>query len=729
MYGTLRVGYAGKWMNMQIHRMSANSDLDPDHFLAGGRQMGARMRSLDWAATPLGPPEHWPQSLRTSISICLNCKFAIVIWWGKDLVMLYNDDYVPMLGNYHPRALGAAGKDVNFDTWPIVGSMLESVLNTSIATESHDLQLLMERNGYLEETYFTFSNSPIRDESGGVAGVFSPVSETTQRVLGERRMRALRDLAAQTSAADNAQAACSSATKTLEGYGYDIPFALIYRIGEGSATLVCCANAEAGSEFAPETILFEDSDASEANPSHSLNSHWPVAETARTGTATIVGGLAARFGNVVTGGWQDAPNSAYILPILLPGEDKASAVLVAGINPRRALDDDYRSFYSLVAGQIASAVAAGARQERERSTTQARIDALAQMFNNAPAFIAVLQGPEHIFELANPNYLQLVHHRDVIGKTVREAVPEAEGQGFFELLDEVYTSNRAIRRDGLSLSLQRKSAELAERCYVTFVYQPITGPDGNPSGIFVLGIDVTENVMAQDALRRSEKLAATGRLAATIAHEINNPLEAITNLLYLVRTETPSGMQSYIDLAEHELGRVAHITKQTLAFYKESVAPAWFDLSSTIASTLVFYARHAQAKGIALSTSFAPGCGMLGIEGEVKQVFSNLIANAIDAMNGQPGVIKIRTRHSLRHSTFLISDNGQGIDPKNLTRIWQPFFTTKESVGTGLGLWVTKEIVEKHNAAIRVRTRCEGAHRGTTFVVDFSYAPMQEPAE
>ncbi len=708
-------------------RMSANPDLAPDLFLAGGSQMGARMRSHDWAASALGLPCEWPQSLRTSVSICLNCKFAIVIWWGKDLIMLYNDDYAPMLGNHHPRALGMVGKDVGFDAWPVVGSMLESVLNTGVATESHDLQLLMERNGYLEETYFTFSNSPIRDESGGVAGVFSPVSETTQRVLGERRMRALRDLAAQSSAADNAQAACIAATRTLEGCGYDIPFALIYRIGEGSATLVGCANAQAGTEFAPETILFEE--AAETNPSHSLNSHWPVAEATRTGTPIIADGLAARFPNVLTGGWQDAPSSAYVLPFPLPGENTISAVLVAGISPRRALDDDYRSFYSLVAGQIATAMAAGARQERERSTIQARIDALAQMFNNAPAFIAVLTGPEHIFELANPNYLQLVHHRDLIGKTAREAVPEAEGQGFFELLDEVYTKSHPIRGDGMSLSLQRKPGEPLERRYVTFVYQPMTGADGKTSGIFVLGIDVTETMMAQEALRRSEKLATAGRLAATIAHEINNPLEAITNLLYLVRKETPGGAETYIDLAEHELQRVAHITRQTLSFYKESVAPGWFDLSSTIASTLVFYARHAQAKGITLSTRFAPGCGVLGIEGEVKQVFSNLISNAIDAFSGQPGAITIRTRHSQHRSAFIISDGGQGIDPKNLQKIWQPFFTTKESVGTGLGLWVTREILEKHNARIRVRTCCEGLRRGTTFVVDFPYAPMQEPAK
>jgi PAS domain S-box-containing protein len=156
--------------------------------------MGALMRSIDWARTPLGPIESWPQSLRTSVSICLSSRFPILVWWGPELVMLYNDAYRPILGAAkHPQAMGRGGREVWPETWPILGPMLEGVLTQGEATWSDDQLLLLDRNGFLEECYFTFSYSPIRDESGRVGGVFCAVTETTWRVLGERRLQTLRE--------------------------------------------------------------------------------------------------------------------------------------------------------------------------------------------------------------------------------------------------------------------------------------------------------------------------------------------------------------------------------------------------------------------------------------------------------------------------------------------------------------------------------------------------------
>ena len=152
------------------------------------------MRSIDWARTPLGPIERWPQSLRTSVSICLSSRFPILVWWGPELVMLYNDAYCPILGaTKHPQAMGRGGREVWPETWPILGPMLEGVLTKGEATWSDDQLLLLDRNGFLEEGYFTFSYSPIRDESGRVGGVFCAVTETTWRVLGERRLQTLRE--------------------------------------------------------------------------------------------------------------------------------------------------------------------------------------------------------------------------------------------------------------------------------------------------------------------------------------------------------------------------------------------------------------------------------------------------------------------------------------------------------------------------------------------------------
>ncbi len=142
------------------------------------------MRSFDWAATPLGPVAAWPQGLRTSVSTCLNSRFAIVVWWGADLIMLYNDAYMSILGVKHPASLGRRGRDVWPEIWPIIDPMLHGVLEAGRATWSDDLLLMVERYGYPEESYFTFSYSPIRDETGGVGGVFTPVAETTEKVIG-----------------------------------------------------------------------------------------------------------------------------------------------------------------------------------------------------------------------------------------------------------------------------------------------------------------------------------------------------------------------------------------------------------------------------------------------------------------------------------------------------------------------------------------------------------------
>ena len=163
-------------------------------FLAGGGAMGALMRDMDWSATTLGPTDTWPQSLRTSVSTCLNCSFPILVWWGPELVKLYNDAYAVILGDKHPRALGTPGRKVWPEIWNTIGPMLGRVMDQGEATPADDLPLLLHRHGYPEQCWFSFSYSPIRDEVGHVVGVFCPVIETTARVLAERRSAALLDL-------------------------------------------------------------------------------------------------------------------------------------------------------------------------------------------------------------------------------------------------------------------------------------------------------------------------------------------------------------------------------------------------------------------------------------------------------------------------------------------------------------------------------------------------------
>jgi signal transduction histidine kinase/CheY-like chemotaxis protein len=333
-------------------------------FMAGGGEMGAMMRGRDWAATPLGPVDSWPQSLRTSVSTCLECAFPILVWWGPDLVMLYNDEYRMILGSKkHPLALGACGRDVFPELWGVIGPMLDQVLAKGEATRSRDLLLVMNRYGYDEETYFSFSYSPIRDETGGIGGIFTPVFETTRHVVGERRLRTLRDLAAGRRP-DSVAAACAAAAGILAGNPHDLPFALLYGVDEAGAKarLLGAAGIVAGAPAAPSSVDLAADDAPGS---------WPLGRVARLGTPELVGALGARFAALPCGAWPAPADRALVLPIAMPGAARPTAILVAAVSPRRALDDEHRSFFDLAAGQIGQTLAEAMAYEQERLRAQA----------------------------------------------------------------------------------------------------------------------------------------------------------------------------------------------------------------------------------------------------------------------------------------------------------------------------------------------------------------------
>lgn len=239
--------------------------------------------------------------------------------------------------------------------------------------------------------------------------------------------------------------------------------------------------------------------------------------------------------------------------------------------------------------------------------------------------------------------------------------------------------------------------------------------EGKPC-LLATAMDITERRLAQQALMSSEKLAATGRLAATIAHEINNPLEAVTNLLYLARTQ-PENTYKYLDMADEELKRVAHITKQTLGFYRDPTNATRVTPARLLEDVLSIYSRRLENKQIAVLSEFDDNASVMAYSGEIRQVFSNLISNAVDAMaNG--GKLYLRVRQARRFAddshgvSITIADTGSGITRDTMKRIFEPFFTTKSDVGTGLGLWLTRGIIEKHKGGIRVRSQEE---HGTVF--------------
>ena len=198
------------------------------HFLPEGGETGKLIRSIDWSGTQLGPVENWPESLRMSLSLCLDSRFPMLIWWGSELVMLYNDGYKEMLGDSkHPQAMGAAGKTIWPEIWHVVGPMLESVVNEGQATWSEDQILSVDRFGYTEESYWTFSYSPIRS-AGHIVGIFTAVYETTQQVIAQRRLNLIRMFGQRLTEARTVTDACMVSASILGQAQADIPYSLIY---------------------------------------------------------------------------------------------------------------------------------------------------------------------------------------------------------------------------------------------------------------------------------------------------------------------------------------------------------------------------------------------------------------------------------------------------------------------------------------------------------------------
>lgn len=253
---------------------------------------------------------------------------------------------------------------------------------------------------------------------------------------------------------------------------------------------------------------------------------------------------------------------------------------------------------------------------------------------------------------------------------------------------------------------------------------PLRDSHGKIVRWFGTNTDITEQRRSEDALRESEKLAATGRLAASIAHEINNPLEGLANLLFLAKRQ-PSRAMNYLNIAEQELDRIAEITKHTLAFYRDTSTPVQMDVAEIAASVLALYDRKLRFKKISLHKRFEPGSVICGYPGEARQILANLVANAIEAAPND-GQMKIKihpaTEWAGAHRTGVrvtILDNGAGIAPEQMQKIFEPFYTTKKDVGTGLGLWLTQNLVRKHQGTIRVRSVIKSARCGTAFSIFF----------
>jgi signal transduction histidine kinase len=332
--------------------------------LAGGGELGALMRSMDWSRTALGPVEAWPQALRTSVRILLTSRQPMFVWWGAELINLYNDAYKTIVGGKHPQALGQPASEVWREIWDQVGPRAKSALTANEGTYDEALLLIMERNGYPEETYYTFSYSPVPSDSGDAGGILCANTDDTQRIIGARQLALLRELAARTTDARTIDDACTLSAQSLEANPRDLPFAAIYLYEpvHHRVVLAGCSGIAPNHVAAPLEAPLD------------ATSVWPFDEVLRSHLPKLVTSLEA-LGTLPNGAWDRPPQQAVVLPIAPSGKTGRSGVLVAGLNPYRLFDDGYQGFLGLVAGQIAAAIANAQAYEEERK----RAEALAEL--------------------------------------------------------------------------------------------------------------------------------------------------------------------------------------------------------------------------------------------------------------------------------------------------------------------------------------------------------------
>lgn len=743
-----------------------------DEVFAGGGEMGVRMRVHDWAQTPLGPVEGWPQSLRTTVSILLNSRSPMCIFWGPQLAKLYNDSYRPILGaTKHPAALGQPGPQVWPEIWDTIGPMAEHVLITGEAAGCDDLLLFMRRNDYLEEVYFTCSYSPIRDETGGIGGLFCACTETTARILADRRQRALRDLEAQASAAKTAEDACRLALDALAAHAADIPFVLLYLIDKDAtlAHLVGAAGLPPGTLASPECV---DVGAAGA-------AGWPLASVTSTGQAQQVGNLAARFGPIAAGPWPESPHTALMLPIVSPSQDLPAGILIVGVSARRALDDDYRSFFDLIAKQIATVIAnahaheeqrqlyAAEQQARRAAERTARLQAVTAALAEAltPAQVAEVIVAQGLTALgARAGSMAVLADSNTTIEILREFGYDAELISAWRRfsVDRPSPMGEAVRTAApiwLESPAERAARypELAPTSSGdgSWVALPLLAK-GRPIGAIGLSFAEPRQFEADDqafmltlaqqcaqALDRARlyaeteaAVAARDELLSVVSHDLKNPLATIKGYAQLLRRriariDSPESARlldglNKIDGATTRMSeQIAELldTARLHASQPLDLDRQPLDLVELIQQVTAEHQQTTQQHTIQLTSAVEQLIGSYDMV-RVERVFANLLRNAIK-YSPQGGEIAVELTHEPSGwAVVVVRDQGIGIPADDLPRVFERFHragnVAGQIQGTGIGLSSAHQIIEQHGGTIGVISE-EGV--GSAFTVRLPLEP------
>jgi len=623
--------------------------------------MADRVRQLHWSATPLGPLEGWTAAQINATNLMLACCFPALVFLGPELVVLYNDDYLDPMADKHPRALGLPARQVWPEAWHVIGPQLAEVMPGGASTLQENLLIPVIRDGSFQDVWWTYSYSPIYEPDGAISGVFVVVHDVTLELLTTRERNRV---------ADQLRQVMDATTEAVFTLDRSWRFTL-------------------------------------TNPA-ALRLIAPVSD--------VLGKNC----------WELFPGMIYDGS---PFVDHYRRAMDEGISSEfeAFYGDPYNVWLKVQVRSYSDGIAIfchDVTEERNRETERTRLleDRLRffTLVESSTDFIGI-SDMRGIPFYANPAALRLV------GLESLDALQGADIGALF------FPEDRRMIREELLLRVKRDGAAHMEvrfrhfatgnAIWVNYRVFLLRDAQNQPIGFATVSHDLTEQKQTAEALIKTEKLAAVGRLAASIAHEINNPLEAVTNLIYLAQHS--AGMdevKSYIESAERELRRVSAIANQTLRFHKQASSPQPVFPAELLDGVLSIYQGRILNSNVRVERRDRCPEPVTCFDGEVRQVLSNLIGNAIDAMHPRGGRLLVRSRPACDWKTerpgvvLTVADTGAGIEPALLPRIFEPFFTTKGFNGTGLGLWVSQEIAARHHGSLRVRSR-KDAPSGTVFTL------------